>query len=167
MNFEGIVSDYRIGRGGWIFWDDSFDGISMGIIAARSWGTRRVERKRKKAARTGRSERREEETKSSEGSGPSRGGAGLSNRLRKCNAELYNVRDIHALARARGRVRRPGTCEPGSRASRAWIRACPSWCPCATGKGTPAYRTPACTYAFHLRADRWQHEDKDKGHGGV
>lgn len=34
------------------------------------------------------------------------GGAGLSNRLRKCNAEFYNVRDIHALARARGRVRR-------------------------------------------------------------
>lgn len=33
-------------------------------------------------------------------------GAGLSNRLRKCNAEFYNVRDIHALARARGRVRR-------------------------------------------------------------
>jgi len=58
-------------------------------------------------------------------------GAGLSNRLRKCNAEFYNVRDIHALARACGRVRRLAP------ASQVVARAAPALDPGMPG-GAPA-----------------------------
>lgn len=92
-------------------------------------------------------------------------GAGLSNRLRKCNAEFYNVRDIHALARARGRVRRLAP------ASQVVARPAPrlprtQGCPCArTGTRPPRSRLRLCVSLACGRQER--QPGKDKSHGGV
>lgn len=115
----------------------------MGIIAARSYeGTRRVERKRKKAVRTGRPVRREED-EVVEGSGPSRGEPAYPIGYASVTPS-FTMSEIYTPSHE------PADASAGlAPASQVVARAAPGFGHALRGalareKGHPLTRTPAC-----------------------
>lgn len=102
---------------------DDIEGNSKLLEAREREGLRERERKRKREREDGEGKVTGEERgrRSRRRIWAVLGGTGLSNRLHKCNVKLYNVRDIHALARARGRVRRFAPASQVVGASRACL----------------------------------------------